>query len=97
MVARNLPLARALPEYGFLDWFEGIVVSGAERMVKPDPRIWRVLLDRYGLRAADLAFIDDNPANVATASALGMHGICFTTPAALRADLAALALIRPLR
>ena len=43
----TFPLAR--PRYPFLDWFDGIVISGDERLAKPDPRIFEVLLDRYGL------------------------------------------------
>jgi 2-haloacid dehalogenase len=84
----------ALELYDFLGWFEGIVVSGQERMIKPDPRLYQVLLDRYALRPEDIVYIDDNPANAEAATRLGMHGLHFTGPAALRADLAALGLLR---
>lgn len=68
--------------------FADIVVSGRERVAKPDPAIFRILLDRNRLRAADCVFIDDNAANVAAARDLGIDGIRFTDPAALERDLA---------
>jgi len=64
--------------FEFLSWFHGIVVSGAEGVVKPDPRIFRILLERYGIAPEESVFIDDNPANAAAAAALGMHGIHFS-------------------
>jgi 2-haloacid dehalogenase len=83
-------LARA--RFGFLDWFEGIVVSGEEGLVKPDPRIYRLLLDRYRLAAETTVYLDDAPVNVAAARALGLTGLRFTDPDRLRADLADLGL-----
>lgn len=83
----------ALERYEFLGWFRGIVVSGQERMVKPDPRIYRLLVSRHGLDPADIVYIDDNAGNAAAATALGMHGIPFTTPAALATELTALGLL----
>ena len=65
-------------------------MSGEERLVKPDPRIYRVLLDRYGLRAESTVYLDDAPANVVAARALGMVGLHFTGAARLRSDLARL-------
>jgi 2-haloacid dehalogenase len=85
--------AQTLARFDFLGWFGGIVVSGAERLVKPDPRIYRVLLDRYGVPAASAVYVDDLPANVAAARALGMTGLHFTGAARLRADLVALGLL----
>jgi 2-haloacid dehalogenase len=79
--------------YDFMDWFDGIVVSGRERMKKPDEDIFRLLLDRYDLDASDTVFIDDNLANIATARRLGIHGIPFTTPEQLRRDLAGYGLL----
>jgi 2-haloacid dehalogenase len=60
--------------FPFLDGFDGIVVSGRERLLKPDAAIYDLFLDRYGLKAADCIFIDDSAANVAGAQAVGMHG-----------------------
>jgi 2-haloacid dehalogenase len=87
----TFPIAVEL--YDFLGWFDGIVVSGQEGRVKPDPLIYQVLLDRYGLDADHLVYIDDNPANAAAATRLGMHGLHFTDPPTLRTDLAALGLL----
>lgn len=74
--------------YPFLDRFRDIVVSGEERLVKPDPEIFKLLLARNGLEAQSCLFIDDNPPNVAGAEAVGMKAHHFTGPDALRAYLA---------
>jgi 2-haloacid dehalogenase len=79
--------------FPFLSWFRGIVVSGHEGVIKPDPRIFRLLLDRYALAADEAVFIDDNPANAAAASALGIHGIAYRAPDQLRAELGRLDLL----
>ena len=76
-----------LGEWPFLEKFDGIVVSGLERYVKPDPRIFRVFCERYGLAPDSCVFIDDNEPNVISARKYGMAGIHFTSPAALRAEL----------
>ncbi len=73
--------------FDFLNGFDGIVVSGVEKVVKPDPKIYRILLDRYGLDAADCLFIDDNPDNVESARAVGMTAHHFAGAEALRRDL----------
>ena len=73
--------------YGFLDHFRDIVVSGDEKMVKPDPAIYQLLLERNGLDAPHCLFIDDSPKNVAGAEAVGMAAHHFTSPEALRAEL----------
>ena len=86
--AETFPIAR--PRFPFFDWFDGIVVSGEVRLVKPDARIYRHLLDQFGLQAADCVFIDDSPANVAGAEAVGITGLHFTSPEKLRRDLAEL-------
>ncbi|MCB2102792.1 MAG: HAD family phosphatase [Rhodobacterales bacterium] len=62
---------RARPRFPFLDTFIDIVVSGEERLVKPDPRIFQVMVRRSGRAPADLVFLDDNPANVEAARATG--------------------------
>ena len=67
--------------------FRDIVVSGDERLVKPDPAIYRRLLDRNGLEACSCLFIDDSPKNVSGAEAVGMKAHHFTSPEALRAHL----------
>ncbi|HTP98972.1 MAG TPA: HAD family phosphatase [Casimicrobiaceae bacterium] len=89
--SETFPSQRA--RFPFLDWFEGIVVSGDEGVIKPDLRIFRVLLDRYRLAAGESVFIDDNAGNAQAAGALGIHGIHFQSPAQLRRELAALHLL----
>lgn len=80
----------------FFDWFDGLVVSGEEQLVKPDPAFYRVLLDRYGVDPSRAVFIDDRAANVTAARELGMTALQFFEPTQLRADLAALDLpVRP--
>jgi 2-haloacid dehalogenase len=83
----------ALARFAFFAWFDGIVVSGEERLVKPDPRLFIRLLERYGVDPRGTVFIDDNPPNVDAAIALGMHGIQFRSPEQLRAELVRLGLL----
>ena len=68
--ADKFALARTL--FPFLDRFTGIVVSGEVGLIKPDPAIFRCLLDRYRLDAARCLFIDDMAVNVRAAEAVGM-------------------------
>ena len=65
----------ALGKYMFLHEFEGIVVSGDEKLVKPDKEIYFVLLNRYNLEAENSIFIDDNINNIKTANEIGFHTI----------------------
>ena len=83
--AQTFPVARA--KFPFLGEFDGIVVSGEEKLVKPDPRFFKLLLTRYGLRAQECVFIDDNAANVAAARALGFTGLHLTAPEKIREQL----------
>jgi 2-haloacid dehalogenase len=73
--------------------FRDIVVSGAEKLVKPDPAIYALALDRFGLVAGDALFVDDKAENVAAAEAMGIAGHVFTGAAPLRAALEAHALL----
>jgi 2-haloacid dehalogenase len=82
----------ALDRFDFLHWFEGIVVSGQEKLIKPDPAIFRLLLSRYHIEAKRAVFIDDNLRNVTAAEQVGMRALHFTGPAKLRADLKELGL-----
>ncbi len=84
---------RALERFDFLHWFDAIVVSGEEKIAKPDPAIYRLLLERHELDAADCVFIDDSERNVQGARAVGMHGVRFTSPETLRRNLARLSLL----
>jgi 2-haloacid dehalogenase len=73
--------------YPFLSGFDGTIVSGDERLLKPEPEIYNLLLSRYGLKAGDCIFIDDSKANVEGARAVGMHAIHFVEPMDLTAEL----------
>lgn len=83
----TFPIARA--RFPFLARFRGIVVSGEERVAKPDPRIYRILLDRYRLEPSGCLFIDDVARNVEGARAAGMQAVLYSSPAELRRELAA--------
>jgi 2-haloacid dehalogenase len=83
----------ARERFEFLSWFDGVVVSGEERIVKPDPRIFRLLLDRFGLDPASTFYVDDSPANVAAALELGLDAVRFRDPGQLGQDLAARGLL----
>lgn len=77
----------AAERFDFLNRFDGVIVSGDVRLLKPDPAIYQLLLDRYGLRASALYFTDDRADNVEAARALGFQSDVFTSAAQLRADL----------
>jgi 2-haloacid dehalogenase len=76
-------------ERGFFARFRDIVVSGEVRMLKPDPAIYWLALDRFALRPADALFVDDRRINVEAARAVGMKAHLFTGAADLRARLEA--------
>jgi 2-haloacid dehalogenase len=61
--------------------------------MKPDRRIYEILLERFGIDPATAVFIDDNPVNAQAATAVGMRGIHFRSAPALRRELAALGLV----
>lgn len=73
--------------YDFFALFRGIVVSGTERLIKPDPAIFRTLLERFPFAPQQAIFIDDSLHNLEAASQFGMNTIHFTSPSALRARL----------
>jgi 2-haloacid dehalogenase len=83
--AETFPCARE--QFKFLSWFDSIVVSGVEKMKKPDPRFFQLLLDRNDLKASSCLFIDDVHHNIKSAADLGFHTHHFSAPEALRADL----------
>lgn len=89
--AETFPLV--LNDFPFFERFEGIVVSGNEKLKKPDPRLYRVLLDRYQLDPNKTVFIDDRASNVQAAEEMGMHGITYTSAPELRRELEALDLL----
>ncbi len=74
-------------ESAMFDRFRDIVVSGAERLVKPDAAIYRLALDRFGLAPHEALFVDDRQENVDGAAAVGMPAVRFTDADSLRAEL----------
>lgn len=79
----------ALENYDFFRIFDDkIVVSGTEKLIKPDPKIWHVLLERYGIKADESIFIDDNPRNIEMAKTLGFITIHITPETNLEQELA---------
>ncbi|MBD0293900.1 MAG: HAD family phosphatase [Flavisolibacter sp.] len=78
---------KALELYDFLHWFDGRVVSGEEKMRKPFPEFYQVLLNRYNLKPEETLFIDDNLRNVKAAEAIGIQSIHYQNPEQLRKEL----------
>jgi 2-haloacid dehalogenase len=74
-------------EDSFFRRFRDIVVSGEEKMLKPDPALYYLALDRFGLKAEEALFVDDRMINVAGAEAVGMHAHLFTGAETLRRRL----------
>ena len=90
--AEMFPVARE--RFDFLGWFEGIVISGEVGLNKPDPRIFEHLVERFGIEPAAALFIDDSPANIDAATALGFRAIQFTDATALRRELVGIGILR---
>lgn len=91
MEAETYPIRRR--RFEFFALFDGIVVSGLEGIAKPDAEIFERLLDRFGLTAQTTLMIDDVPANVVAARAVGMQAISFTSAPQLRRSLQDLGLL----
>lgn len=75
------------PSQPIFDRFTDIIVSGTEKLMKPDPAIFQLAIDRFGIDPAGALFIDDVAANVASAESVGMIGHVFTGSARLEEDL----------
>ena len=74
----TFPIAQE--RYDFLQLFEGILVSGEEKMKKPDSRIYQLIIDRYKIEPSTALFIDDNLRNVEAARDIGIQAIHFQSP-----------------
>jgi 2-haloacid dehalogenase len=83
--AERFSVGRA--RFAFFDWFEGIVVSGEERVKKPDPRIFELAIRRFGLDPGATVFVDDSALNAAAAARLGFRAHHFVGAAGLRRAL----------
>jgi 2-haloacid dehalogenase len=87
-------LVEAKKAYPFLATsFIDMIVSGDQKLLKPDPAIYEVLLKRQNLQASDCVFIDDSQKNVNAAAKLGFHALHFTSPEAFADDLRALGFV----
>lgn len=74
--------------YGIFDLLDGRVVSSEEKLIKPDPAIYRCLCERYSLKPEECLFTDDKEKNVAGAKSIGMEAVVFTDAETYRKDLA---------
>jgi 2-haloacid dehalogenase len=83
--AETFPIA--MQKFPFLHWFDGIVVSGTEKMRKPHKEFYQLLLDRYRVKAGEAIFIDDNTRNIKAAEVLGIDAIAYEDPGQLRNEL----------
>lgn len=83
--AETFPIARR--KYNFLNWFDGIVMSGEEKTRKPFRKFYEILLDRYHCSPQSCLFIDDSLRNIEGARALGIEGIHFIEPSQLKREL----------
>jgi 2-haloacid dehalogenase len=84
----------AMEKFEFLQWFDGIVVSGHEKTRKPFPEFFQILFDRYQVNPKNALFIDDNKRNIEGGLALGLPGIHFQSPAQLKTELIKAGVIR---
>ena len=83
----------AVRRFEFLGWFKGIVLSGEAKLVKPDPRIYHILFEKYAIDPTEAVYVDDHAPNVDAARQLGMHGIHFTGAGSLRQELGSLGML----
>ena len=83
--AETIPVA--MERYDFFNHLKGIVVSGEEKLIKPDPKLYYILLDRFNLNPEETLFIDDNAHNIDTAKLLGFETIHFTPDVNLKSVL----------
>jgi|TARA_B110000114_G_scaffold162321_1_gene180270 2-haloacid dehalogenase len=86
--AETFPIA--LERFDFLHWFEGIVVSGTEKMRKPFNEIYELTLNRFNIEASQSLFIDDNARNIEAAKKMGINTIRFNNPTQLKSELKSL-------
>ena len=83
--AEKFPLMRE--RYEFLNLFDDMIISGEHKLIKPDPAIFQLTLERIDRKASECLFIDDSLANIETARNMGFHTIHFQSPEQLERDL----------
>jgi 2-haloacid dehalogenase len=89
--AETFPRARR--KYPFFDWFDEVILSGAVKLNKPDPAIFKLLLNKVGYPAPECLLIDDSQVNIETAKKLGLVAVHFRSPEQLHAELQSLNLL----
>ena len=73
----SVALRTYFPRIPGSEYFDGLMVSAEEKLVKPQPEIFRLLCDRFHLKPEECVFVDDSPANVESAILTGMDGLVF--------------------
>lgn len=91
--AETFPIA--LRRFDFLQWFQGTLLSGEVRLLKPDPRLFQHFCETFAVDPAQAVYIDDLSRNVEAATRFGMLGIRFTDPPALHRELTRLGFLDP--
>ena len=84
----------ALSNFDFLHWFEGIVVSGVEKIRKPQPEFFQILFERYHVDPRLTLFIDDNEKNIDAGKKMGLTTIHYKSSGQLHAELSQLGILR---
>ena len=79
--------------FDFFKCFDGIVVSGDEKLIKPNPKLYQIILDRYNLKAEESLFIDDNIQNIESAQKIGFQTIHFTKDTDLEKEMKAIGVL----
>ena len=85
--AETFPIAKSMERFQFLHWFEGTLVSGEEMMIKPQPEIFELILNRYNIDRTKAIFIDDNIKNVQASNTVGLQAIHFQSSEQLAEEL----------
>ena len=83
--AEKFPLMQK--RYDFLDLFDDMIISGEHNLIKPDPAIFQLTLERIGRKASECLFVDDSLPNIEVARKMGFHTIHFQSPEQLERDL----------
>ena len=76
------------PKYEFFNWFNDMVISGKEKVAKPDPAIYQLLLSRNHLDPRECIYIDDSETNIRTGRQLGLNCVQYQSSGQLREALA---------
>ena len=90
---QHASIAHLEREHDYWDVFTGAVISSRIKLIKPDPAIYKYLLDTFGLRGEETVFIDDTAVNLPPAQAFGIRTIRFEDPAQCERELRTLGCI----